>query len=81
MQVEHHLNEKAHELHVRRAVCASQQLTEGLLGCRFGEEATNKCFHEMQNVIIRSLLAVQKVVSQLVILIVECVSMSHDVAC
>lgn len=28
----------------------------------FGEEATNKCFHEMQNVIIRSLLAVQKVI-------------------
>lgn len=29
---------------------------------RHGEEAANKCFHEMQNVIIRSLLAVQKVV-------------------
>merc|ERR1712196_575462 len=27
-----------------------------------GEEACNKCFHEMQNVIIRSLLAVQKVI-------------------
>eukprot|EP00658_Telonema_sp_P-2_P054625 TRINITY_DN43458_c0_g1_i1.p1 TRINITY_DN43458_c0_g1~~TRINITY_DN43458_c0_g1_i1.p1 ORF type:complete len:461 (-),score=93.54 TRINITY_DN43458_c0_g1_i1:114-1496(-) len=29
---------------------------------RHGEEATNRCFHEMQNVIIRSLLAVQKVI-------------------
>merc|ERR1712159_106706 len=29
---------------------------------RHGEEAANKCFHEMQNVIIRSLLAVQKVI-------------------
>lgn len=29
---------------------------------RHGLEATNKCFHEMQNIIIRSLLGVQKVI-------------------